>query len=126
MNKIIDFHGFVEFGEGDPSEWTSDPEYGGIPKHTREALHDYFVHRHQPGSFLMGVLTNNLYQAAQSADVVNAQRIKAIVSWLTSSAPVGSYGSEKAVASWLKGGYCYQQFIKNATWRMLLADADRA
>ncbi|MCX7593137.1 MAG: hypothetical protein N2235_05145 [Fischerella sp.] len=119
MNKLIDFSHFVEFGDVDIDGTPyigSDSQFGGIPRHTRQALYDYFIHRYEPGSFLMGVLTNDLYRAANSADAENATKIKAIVKWLLCAAPAGSYGSVETVKDWLEGGAAYQDFMKRATW----------
>jgi hypothetical protein len=74
-----------------------------IPTHTMEALDDYFLRGYEPGSFLTGILTNNLYRAVGSADSANRHAIYEIVKWLTTDpmVPIHSWGTKDHVSNWL-------------------------
>lgn len=84
-----------------------------IPDHTREALMNYFNNCWEPGSFLMSVLTNDLYGAASRADHINREYLSNIVIWLINNAPYGSYGDRETVNNWLDRGYYQQVYEKN-------------
>jgi hypothetical protein len=55
-----------------------------------------------PGSFLTAVLSNDLMEAAARADVANRCALFEWARWLHNEAPIGSYGSRKAVIAWFK------------------------
>lgn len=72
-----------------------------IPEHTRGALERYFNLGYEPGSFLMAVLCNDLYEAVGRADDQNIEAIPSIVRWLYNRAPRNSYGSPERVADYI-------------------------
>lgn len=73
-----------------------------IPEHTLESLDSYFLRGWEPGGFLSGILTNNLYGAVNSADIANRHAIYEITKWLTTERlPTHSFGSEEKVRNWL-------------------------
>jgi hypothetical protein len=73
-----------------------------IPEHTMEALDSYFLRGWEPGSFLKGILTNNLYAAVNSADTANRHAIWEIVKWLTTERlPSQSFGNVEYVRHYL-------------------------
>lgn len=83
-----------------------------VPEHTQAALERYFTHALEPGSFLMAVLTNDLYSAALRADSLNSTSLTEIVKWLWFEAPPGSFGSSEQVNDWLNKGDSFQEFSK--------------
>lgn len=83
-----------------------------IPDHTKEALMNYFNNCWEPGSFLMSVLTNDLFGAATRADYMNGPELANIVKWVMNNAPYGSYGDRDTVNDWLNRGYHQQRYEK--------------
>lgn len=79
-----------------------DYSYHGVPEHTRESLENYFFHGYEPGSFVVAVLSNDLYGACTRGDHVNKEYIVEIVKWVIHCAPHGSYGSLATVHAWIK------------------------
>ena len=71
-----------------------------VPEHTQEALENYLIRGYQPGGFLTACLSGDLFRAMQSADHTNRNAIYAIVRWIMTSAPEGSWGSYPAVEDW--------------------------
>ena len=73
-----------------------------IPEHTCEALDSYFLRGWEPGGFLTGILTNNLYAAVNSADTANRHAIYEITKWLTTERlPSRSFGNVEYVRHYL-------------------------
>jgi hypothetical protein len=93
--------------------------YNDIPEHTKEALMNYFNHCWEPGSFLMSVLTNDLYGAASRADHINRQELAKIAMWVINEAPYGSYGDHETVKDWLNKGYFQQLYEKKLVMKIL-------
>lgn len=54
-----------------------------------------------PGSFVSAVLENNFIRAATCADDFSEQCLKNLALWIIHTMPVGSYGSAKAMQSWM-------------------------
>ena len=75
-----------------------------VPDHIVPGLIDYLVDHHEPGGFLMAVITNDLREACARADSINRHRVFEIVSFLYNHAPSGSWGSPEKVADWIKEG----------------------
>jgi hypothetical protein len=93
--------------------------YDNIPQHTEEALMNYFNHCWEPGSFLMSVLTNDLYGAASRADTVNRPELAKITVWVINNAPYGSYGDHETVKNWLNKGHYQQVYEKQRLIKIL-------
>jgi len=64
-----------------------------IPSQIREGLKRYIEHGIRPGHFLQSVLTNDLFGACRRADPQCAIAIFDIVMYVSSFAPMDSYGS---------------------------------
>jgi hypothetical protein len=74
-----------------------------VPDHTYRAFVDYVDRQYEPGSFMMAVLTNDLYGAVCRADTVNKQHLPEIIKFVLNELPPGSYGSVANVRLWLRG-----------------------
>jgi hypothetical protein len=72
-----------------------------IPEHMHDGLVRYLVDRVLPGSFLHAVLCNDLFEAAQRADLENTGALASWVFWLREHAPPESYGDPGRVFCWL-------------------------
>ena len=93
-----------------------------IPEHTKEALMGYFNNCWEPGSFLMSVLTNDLYGAATRADHINSGELSNIVKWVMNNAPYGSFGDRETVQDWLDRGFYQQRYEKQRLVDILSAE----
>ena len=95
----------------------------GLPDVSQEALKNYFLYALPPGGFLTSLLSNHTWSLVISrADHWNKPVLGKYLEWLQEYAPVGSWGSEAAVHSWLDKGPAYQTFQKTVTWGALNAD----
>lgn len=74
-----------------------------VPAHLHDGLILYLLHHVRPGSFLVAVLENNLKLAFVKADPTSARMLRELVHFLYEWAPHDSWGSEDAVAAWVKG-----------------------
>ncbi len=74
-----------------------------IPEHTHSALQRYVHDRVPPGSFLEGVLTNNLMMAVMHADDINQANLVDTVRYVFNEIPAGCWGSKQAYKEWLDG-----------------------
>ena len=93
--------------------------YDNIPEHTKESLMNYFNNCWEPGSFLMAVLTNDLYLAASRADHINRPELAKIAAWVINEAPVGSYGDRETVQNWLDRGFYQQAYERKRLVKIL-------
>lgn len=75
-----------------------------LPEHCREGILNYIEKGVSPGSFLVSVLSNNLRDSFGAADMINKPYIENYVIYLYNSAPINCWGSEEAVAAWIKQG----------------------
>lgn len=73
-----------------------------IPMSTIQTIRDYIEHGLEPGDFVRACLENNLKMAFACADIHNERALKEIVQYLYNYVPFNAWGSEKAVADWLK------------------------
>jgi hypothetical protein len=78
-----------------------DPFDNDISDIVQQSLENYLCFGLGPGSFLTGVLTNDLVQAVNSADHWNKTRIVQISKWVQHNAPALSWGSYEKMAAWL-------------------------
>lgn len=75
-------------------------DYNRVKQDTRDVLLDYINHGHEPGGFLIAVLSNNLKESFRRADYENYMTIGDIVAWLYNNAPSPCCGSPEAVSNW--------------------------
>jgi len=73
-----------------------------VPIHTLEALARYRVYGYEPGSFLMSVLTNDLFGAMERADNENRRAIFSICQLVYNEFPSTSWHSISNVESYMK------------------------
>lgn len=77
--------------------------YLNIPRDFISPLWLYFSHGIEPGSFGMGVLSNNFYSAAACAHPsLSVESLKQLANWILNNAPRNSYGSMDKVNNWIK------------------------
>ena len=94
-----------------------------LPDISQEALKNYFLHAFEPGSFLTALLCNRPWtEVISRADTWNKPILGKYLLWLQDFAPEGSWGSDEAVASWLRKGPAYQAFQKTMVWDALNAE----
>ena len=79
----------------------NDPFDDDISDIVQQSLENYFCYGLHPGSFLTGVLTNNLVQAVNSADHWNKTRIVQISKWVQHNAPEWAWGSPEKMKAWM-------------------------
>ena len=81
-------------------------DYSMLPEHMVGAMERYMKNGVAPGGFLEAVLSNDLLEAMERADMVNRYRLYDFGQFLHQQAPRGSFGSPDRVANWVKvGGY---------------------
>lgn len=83
-----------------------------LPKHTHHGLRDYVEHGIKPGSFLVAVLCNNLFEAARLADTENRALLANFPMVINRELPTGSFGNHELVNKWILSGG--RQGIKNS------------
>jgi hypothetical protein len=71
-----------------------DGDYEVIPQHMRDAIMRYATKRLEPGSFLEGILTNDLRKAVFNADAENLPLIKTYMLWFYNRCPAFLVGPE--------------------------------
>jgi hypothetical protein len=72
-----------------------------IPPHTMRGLDRYVMGQVRPGSFLYGVLTNDLKCAITTADDLNLTNLHAVVIFVVNVLPVDIQGTPEKVNHWL-------------------------
>lgn len=77
--------------------------YESCPEHVRGGLKRYIEDCVEPGSFLVAVLSNDLFGAFGKADIKNRYDMFEIVSWIYNNAPNNCHGSRDIVRAWLGG-----------------------
>ena len=73
-----------------------------IPNYMRESIRLYIEDGIHPGSFLKGIITNDLFGAVGQADKDNIREIPAFVNYFYNYAPLSCWGSIKAMNNWIK------------------------
>lgn len=76
----------------------------GIPDYMQEGLIEYVLHGNRVGNFLTAVLTNDLKEACARADETNLQLLPNYVKFLYNHTPLGCWGAEDRVESWMERG----------------------
>lgn len=79
-----------------------------IPDRMMEGLRDYMLYGHEPGSFLMAVLCNNLIDACGAADQENARNLPAYAAFIYNEAPTGCWGTRERVHAWMEQRRAWQ------------------
>ena len=74
----------------------------GIPDHMWGGVERYLFDRIPPGSFLMAVLENNLFEAFARADQKNVRTMRAWIHLIYNEFPISSFGSPETVQGWLE------------------------
>ncbi len=95
-----------------------------VPSHTELAIDEYVLIGFRPGSFLYGVLSNDLHQAVIHADYINENYIIPIVKWIHQHAPPQSFGSPEIVDNWINDtdnvrSNWFKEYGKQVMWRNL-------
>ncbi len=80
----------------------NDTEYQKLPEQYREGMRRYVEEGILPGSFLMAILSNDLYSSvAQCSGPI--EYLEIVVKWLYNEAPSRCWGSPKQVRDWILG-----------------------
>ena len=105
------------------TKWDWNGGWSGLPDTSQDALKRYFVYGLEPGGFLTALLCDRPWtEVIGRADHWNAPILGKYLQWLQEYAPMGSWGSDEAVASWLNKGPAYQAFQKTLMWDALNAE----
>ena len=72
-----------------------------IPEHTKDSIDLYVSHGCEPGSFLMAVLTNDLFGAVGRADEFNIRHLREICQYVYNDIPSVCWGSDEKVKKWM-------------------------
>ena len=80
-----------------------EEKYISCPEHVKGGLKRYIEDKVEPGSFLVAVLSNDLFGAFGQADMHNRYNMFGIVSWIYNNAPNNCHGSREIVDAWLGG-----------------------
>ena len=87
-------------------ESIDEPEYTFrdfyIPANMMDAVKRYIDHGIQPGSFLTGVISNNLREAVSNADDENLRNIPAYMGYFYNEAPSACWGSPEQMSQWIQ------------------------
>lgn len=75
------------------------------PENIKESLKGYVEQGHQPGGFLIAVLSNDLVDSIGRADGYNIVALPSIVSYVYWKTPRACWGSREDVRAWLNGGW---------------------
>lgn len=94
-------------------------EHPRVPQHAMESLQNYFKHGWEPGSFMVSVLTNDLYGAAARADPTNKPAIAHIAEYIVNYAPNGSWGTPELVKDWVNHGVHFKRYEKQRLVKIL-------
>lgn len=78
--------------------------YDLCPEHSRNSLQRYIENGKDPGSFLLAVLSNDLFAAMGFADDINRYQIFDICKFLYNEAPGQSWGNGGLVTKWIEVG----------------------
>lgn len=79
-------------------------DYLTLPDHMKKSVKEYIENGRPIGSFLTAVFSNNLVKSFGRADPTNFRHMDKWAAFLYNEAPTPCWGSEKAVAAWIKKG----------------------
>lgn len=77
--------------------------YEFLPETSKTGLENYVTHKLMPGSFLMAVLSNNLFDAVNKADNEHQKQLVNIVKFLYNRVPSNCWGTREMVLDYLQG-----------------------
>lgn len=78
-------------------------DYATVPApHMADGVERYIEHGIPGGSFLMALVSNDLFGAAARADDMNRRLLFEWVRWFHNRAPRGYYGSPENADEWMK------------------------
>lgn len=102
-NRFESFDGPHACSSGIPSD-VLFPEFNGynIPERIQRALHNYIHNRIRPNTFLIAVLSNDLYNAIKKSTNEEYLALTQICNWVYRNAPMICWGDEETVKNWLK------------------------
>ena len=72
-----------------------------IPQRTKESLDKYVNEKIPTGGFLLAVLTNDLFEAVERADIDNKKALNDICRYIYNEMPSACWGSPQIVKKWL-------------------------
>ena len=75
--------------------------YDLLPKHMRKSARAYVEDGHEPGEFLVAVLSNDFIKAHRCADDINREAMFAWAEWIWWECPANAWGSKEAVKNWV-------------------------
>jgi hypothetical protein len=76
-------------------------DYSSLPEHMQDGAREYVEQGREPGGFLYAVLCDQLVEAFQRADMVNAAFLPGWIQWLLGEPPIACWGSPEKVAAWI-------------------------
>lgn len=76
----------------------------GVPDHLIDGVAGYVTLGHRPGSFLLAVFENDLFEAVRRADPVSSAGLVALACFIDNSLPAACHGSRERVAAWIAHG----------------------
>ena len=79
-------------------------DYRSLPPGMVGGAQRYIEHGIKPGDFLCRVFSNDLVGAYSRADNINTAAMRTWAAFLYNEAPRGCWGSEEAMADWIKAG----------------------
>jgi len=80
-----------------------DEDYDSVPsRHMVEAVKNWVENGIPPGSFLSAVITNDLKEAAATADSINRHLLFEWVGWFWMRAPSDCWGSLENAQKWIQ------------------------
>ena len=71
-----------------------------VPTHLQPGLVRWIEEGVRPGGFLSAVLANDLAKAMVRADELSLVGLPALSRFISTNAPIGSFGSPKALENW--------------------------
>ena len=73
----------------------------GVPEHLHDGLRLYLEHGVPPGSFLLAVLTNDLFEAMGRADEESRRGLFNLVSFIYHAVPTSAWGTAEKVRAFM-------------------------
>lgn len=75
--------------------------HAGVPAHLIDGLVLYLTHGIQPGSFLLAVLTNDLFAAMNRADEESREGLYRLCVFIWNDVPASAWGTKAKVSDWM-------------------------
>ena len=80
-----------------------------IPARMMDSITRYIDHGIKPGSFLTGVISNNLREAVSNADDENLRNIPAYLGYFYNEAPSPCWGSQELMDQWIQRSFARRE-----------------